>query len=79
MADPITAPLSDVDRALVGWCYKLTLTPQEMTEADLEPLRAQGLSDRAIHDAAQVVALFAYFNRLADGLGVRLGDDDTGR
>ena len=48
-----------------------------MCQADLAPLRAHGFDDRAIHDAAQVVSLFAYFNRMADGLGVVLSDDVT--
>lgn len=43
-----------------------------MAEADLEPLRAAGLDDRAIVDANQVVAYFNYVNRVADGLGVEL-------
>jgi hypothetical protein len=29
-----------------------------------------GWNDRAIHDAAQVVAYFNYINRVADGLGI---------
>ena len=41
-------------------------------EADLRPLREQGLSDAAIHDAASVVAYFNFVNRLALGLGVEL-------
>ena len=40
-----------------------------------QALRDQGLDDRAIHDAAQVVAYFAYINRVADGLGVDLEPD----
>jgi len=35
-------------------------------------LRAAGLSDSAIHDAACVVAYYNYVNRLASGLGVEL-------
>ena len=35
-------------------------------------LRACGFSDRAILDIAQVVAYYAYVNRIADGLGVTL-------
>lgn len=41
-----------------------------MTSEDLDALREQGFSDRAIHDAAQVIACFNYFNRMADGLGL---------
>ncbi len=36
----------------------------------MSKLREAGLSDRAIHDAAQVTAYFNYINRIADGLGV---------
>lgn len=41
-----------------------------MSEADVETLRQVGLSDRAIHDATQVISYFNYINRVADGLGV---------
>ena len=41
-----------------------------MTEADLGRLRREGLSDRAIHDAVQVIGFFNYITRVADGLGV---------
>ena len=43
-----------------------------LAEADLRPLREQGLSDAAIHDAASVVAYFNRVNRMALGLGVEL-------
>jgi hypothetical protein len=41
-----------------------------MTEADLAPLRAHGLSDEAITISTQVISYFNYINRIADGLGV---------
>lgn len=41
-----------------------------MTAEDVDALRRHGFGDRAIHDAAQVVASFNYFNRVADGLGL---------
>ena len=44
--------------------------PTSIRPADLDQLRAVGWDDRAIHDAAQVVAYFNYINRLADALGV---------
>lgn len=43
-----------------------------MGEADVAFLSDHGWSDRAIHDACQVVAYFNYINRIADGLGVDL-------
>ena len=33
-------------------------------------LREAGCTDGAIHDLTQVAGFFAYYNRLADGLGI---------
>lgn len=68
------AKLSSETIALLDYTSKLTLTPGEMVESDIEKLRAAGFSDRAILDTAQIVAYYAYVNRIADGLGVQLED-----
>ena len=57
-ADWRTAPLSDRRRAMLD------------TEAHLEPLRAEGLTDRDVLDLVEVTAYYAYANRIADGLGL---------
>ena len=62
--------LAPRDRAMLTFAVKLTRTPSAMTEADVVALRAHGLSDEAIHDVVQITALFNYYNRLADGLGI---------
>ena len=67
-----TADLSAPDRALCDFAVKLTKTPGEMTQADVDPLREHGFDDRAIHDAVQVIAYFNYINRIGDGLDVDL-------
>ncbi len=72
MTDYTSASLSPVDRALCDYAIKLTRTPAAMGQADIDALRAHGFSDRAIHDAVQVIAFFNYINRVADGLGVDL-------
>ncbi|GAB4151908.1 MAG: hypothetical protein Fur0021_16260 [Candidatus Promineifilaceae bacterium] len=59
-----------MDKALCAYAEKLTLTPSEMSKADLDRLRGVGLDDRAIHDATQVIGYFNYINRIADALGV---------
>lgn len=64
------APLSPIDRALCELAEKLTHRQREMSPADLDVLRAQGLDDIAIHDAVQVIAYFNYITRIADSLGV---------
>jgi uncharacterized peroxidase-related enzyme len=72
MRDPASAALPPRLRALVVYAIKLTRRPRAMTLADIEGLRAAGLSDAAAHDAAAIVAYFAFVNRLALGLGVDL-------
>lgn len=65
----------DVDErlvAMIAYALKLTHEPTRMRREDLEPLRAAGLDDTAILELNQVVAYFAYVNRVADGLGVEL-------
>lgn len=57
---------------MLSYSEKLTLTPSDMTPADIEALRIAGFSDRDILDIAQVVAYYAYVNRIADGLGVAI-------
>lgn len=64
--------LPDRMRVLCAYALKLALRPWEMREEDLGPLRREGMSDRDIVDANQVVAYFSYVNRVADGLGVEL-------
>lgn len=71
LAFPWPAPMD----ALLPFAVKLTLSPGAMRRADLAPLRAAGLSDRAIHDAVQAIAYFNYINRVADGLGVDLEEE----
>jgi len=71
-SDPLTAELSEADTALLAYAARLTTHPQAMRESDVSALREVGFDDRAIHDACQVVAYFAFVNRVADGLGVEL-------
>ena len=71
-SDYCRAALAPADRAMLDYAAKLTRSPWQMTEGDLRQLRDGGFSDRAILDIAQVVAYYAYVNRIADGLGVSL-------
>lgn len=57
---------------MLTYAAKLTKTPAEMTDADVERLRAVGFSDAAILDICQVTAYFAFVNRIANGLGIEL-------
>ena len=75
IADWRTAPLERISSRAAALCEhaaKLTREPQSVTREDIERLRASDCDDPAIHDLTQVVALFAYYNRIADGLGIEL-------
>ena len=71
-----TASLRAVDRAILAYAMKLSDDPGAMVEADVLALREAGLDDVAIHDVAQVTALFNYYNRLADGLGIAIDEHE---
>lgn len=55
---------------MLDFAAKLTLAPATVEAGDLAVLRQHGFDDAAIHDVVQVAALFGYYNRLADGLGI---------
>ena len=50
----------------------MTLTPAEVTAADVDAVRAEGVSDAAIEDALSVCACFNLIDRVADSLGFDL-------
>lgn len=65
--------LSETDHLLCALAKQLTENPSAVNnEQNLEPLRAVGLSDRAILDATLVIAYFNFVNRIVLGLGVHL-------
>ena len=59
---------------MLDYAVKLTERPSDMIEGDIERLRKVGFKDQAILDINQIVAYYAYVNRIADGLGVELED-----
>jgi uncharacterized peroxidase-related enzyme len=70
--DYTSADLDEADRAMLDYAVKLTRTPGEMCEADVEGLKAVGFDDTGVLDICQVTAYFNLVNRLADGTGVEL-------
>ena len=55
---------------MLDFAALLTRTPGAMTRAHVEALRTHGFDDAAISQIVQVTALFNYYNRVADGLGI---------
>jgi len=72
--DYTNADLTPPQRAMLDYAVKLTESPTRMEAADLKILIEAGFDDKAILDINQIVAYFAYVNRVADGLGVELED-----
>lgn len=64
-------------RATLGLLEKLTLLPGEVAGADLAELRAEGLSDRAILDAAYVCVGFNIITRIANALGFKVPPEEV--
>jgi alkylhydroperoxidase family enzyme len=54
---------------MLAYVEKLTRSPAEMVREDLDALRAAGFDDRGITQIAGIASMFAYLNRMADGLG----------
>ncbi len=64
------APVSDAERALLGYARKVTEQANRTTDDDVEGLRALGWTDLQIAECVYVTALFAFFNRVADAFGL---------
>ena len=56
--------------AMLRYAEKLTLSPGDMEEADVNMLKNEGVSDGEILEANQIIGYFNYVNRLLNGLGV---------
>jgi uncharacterized peroxidase-related enzyme len=75
MADRITLDwrradgLTERQRAICAHADKLTRSPLECTESDLDALRAHGLSDEDVWDVIEVAAMYNFTNRLALATG----------
>lgn len=74
--DVASADLDERAVAMVVYATKLTKSPAAMKKSDLDAMRHAGLTDRDILDVNLTVAYYAYVNRIADGLGVRLESED---
>ena len=70
MHDYSSADLDPQTRGMLDFAVKLTLQPASMKEADVHELRGLGLSDEQILSVVLITGMFAFLNRLADGLGV---------
>jgi len=67
--------ISDNLRHLLVFAEKLTLSPHDMAQADIDALTRLGIAEQAVEDAINVISLFNYVNRLVDAFGVEGSPD----
>ena len=65
------ARLSPRHKAMLDFAWKLTVSPDEIEEADRAALSAHGFADRDIWDIAAVASFFNMSNRMASAVDMR--------
>ena len=71
-------PLDAREQAAMRYAERLTQSPAEMVQIDVEALRMAGWSDGEIVEINQVTAYFCYANRTVLGLGCSTEGDVIG-
>lgn len=69
---------SNREIAALKYVYKLCQQPSDMSPSDIEALREANWNDAEISELVQVIAMFSYFVRVIQGLGIQPGDEKPG-
>ena len=64
--------------AILKYSEKLTISPSEMREEDIQELKKNNVTDGEILEANQIICYFNYVNRTINGLGVTTEGDIVG-
>jgi uncharacterized peroxidase-related enzyme len=67
--NPATAGTTERERAIARYAQAVTMNPQALGRADVQPLRDVGMSEEDILDLLHAVAIFGWANRLMHNLG----------
>ena len=70
--DPDGGALEPADRAVYRFAAKVAVDAASIEQADVDELRAHGLSDPDIADVVYAAAARSFFTRVLDGLGVQI-------
>ena len=73
--DFLSTPLSAKLKSLLAIAGAVQKSGKHVTTGLVEDARAQGATDREIHDTVLIAAAFCMFNRYVDGLGTRAPQD----
>jgi alkylhydroperoxidase family enzyme len=64
------AGLSAAEHALLGYAKLITEAAHRSSGEDVQKLRDLGWKEEQIAESVYIIALFAFFNRVADAFGV---------
>lgn len=73
--DPDQAPVSAKMKALLTIAKRVQQSGKQVTTELVEQAKAQGATDREIHDTVLIAALFCLYNKYVDGLASVTPDD----
>lgn len=62
--------MTPAERTLLDYAALITNAAYKSTAADVQRLRDTGWAEDQIAEAVYVIAMFAFFNRVADAFGV---------
>jgi len=62
--------LTPAERALLDYAKVITEAAYRSTHDDVQKLRDVGWKEEQIAEAVYVIAMFAFFNRVADAFGI---------
>lgn len=62
--------MTPAERALLDYAKLITEAAYKSTSLDVQKLRDAGWTEDQIAEAVYVIAMFAFFNRVADAFGV---------
>jgi alkylhydroperoxidase family enzyme len=68
--DLAAAPVTGAERALLEFAELVTREAHRTQREDTDKLRTHGWSEEQIAEAVYVIAMFAFFNRVADAFGI---------
>lgn len=75
LADPQSAPISPLLRALLRIAAEVQALAQPVSDEAVAAARAEGAGDAEIHDTVLISAAFCMFNRYVNGLSTDLPAD----
>ena len=68
-----SAPVDDKMRPVLAFAKKLTLTPSQITQGDVDAVLDAGWTEIDFHYLTSICAIFNFYNRLMEAYGCSLG------